>query len=261
MIRTQPAVTLLGRVYPRGLIINASAPDVTYRSDDGTIEGDINLIINRSAIRVSWYTDNYSRDNLWPFWSHADRIATSVVNLIAFRGGWAATTVIDRYEEAGGFSDKIAFVEPAVQGISSLLQSDENLLAAFTILTKRPHLMVVMEDLIATLWSQEHKALNCARCVEAIRSLVADESSNASDQWLALRNALNLDRRYIELIMHGARNSRHGRPSDFSAEDVTEIMRRTWTIIYRYLELQMRECGKLDSTTFPLLHGDDPARA
>jgi hypothetical protein len=248
-----PAVQFFGRVYPAGLTINANAPGVRYLSDDGTITGTIDVAVVDSEISVSWHTSNYDRKNLWPFWAHAQRITVAVVDLIAFRGGYAATVILDRYREDNGFEEGISFAEPAVASLAPVLSDDAGLLAVFDILAGEQHLMVVMEDLIAGLWSQDHKVINCARSVEAIRQLIAGYSLEPKKQWPVLNDRLNLAPDYTALIMKHSHDPRHGKRPVSSPQEVTEIMRRTWIIFNRYFEYKLRGEKKLDVSTFPVL--------
>lgn len=250
-----PAVQFFGRVYPAGLTINANAPDVVYRSHDGAINGTIDVVVVNSEVSASWRTSDYDRKNLWPFWAHAQRITVAIVNLIAFRGGFAATVILDRYREENGFEDGISFVEPKVAALSPILESDDGLRSVFSILANEQRLMVVLGDLIAGLWSQDHKVINCARSVEAIRQLVAGYSLTPKQQWPIFNDALNLNRDYVDLIMNHSKDPRHGKKPVSSPEEVTEIMKRTWIIFNRYFEYKLRGEQNLDTSIFPMLSG------
>jgi hypothetical protein len=126
-----------------------------------------------------------------------------------------------------------------------VLKDDAGLLAVFSVMAGEQHLMVVMEDLIAGLWSQDHKVINCARSVEAIRQLVAGYSLAPKQQWPIFNEKLNLDRNYVDLIMEHSKDPRHGKRPSSSPHEVAEIMKRTWIIFNRYFEYKLRGEQKL----------------
>jgi hypothetical protein len=69
----------------------------------------IDVVVTNSEICVSWNTSDYDRGNLWPFYAHARRITVAIVDLIAFREGFAAAVILDRFREDTGFEDGISF--------------------------------------------------------------------------------------------------------------------------------------------------------
>jgi hypothetical protein len=246
-------VQLFGRVYPGGLKINLSAPGITYTADDGTLTGTIDITVRDSAITVDWRLSGYKREQLLPIWTHSKKLTTVLVDLIAYRMGAAAIIILDSYTDDNGFSDNIAIVEPAVAGQSTSFQSDAELLKVFALIASEQPLMLVFEDLISTLSSQDHKAVNCGRCVEAIRQLVAGYHLDAKQQWPIFNKFLNLDRSYPDLIMEHSKDPRHGKQMHVDPVVITEVMRRTWVIIDRFFHFRLGGNSKLDLSKFPIL--------
>jgi hypothetical protein len=247
------AVELFGRVH--GITINASAPGLTFKADDGSISATLDVVISNSSIKVRWFTEDYSRDKLRIVYDCSKKITTALVDLIAFRHGCAASVVIDKYRERGGFEDGISVVQPLLSELSTLINDDNGLHAVFSLLLSEPRLMVVMDDLISGLGSHDHKIINCARSVEAIRQLIGGYSLEPKAQWPVFNDALNLDRSYSDTIMDQSKDPRHGRMVPASDEAVAEIVKRTWNIFYRYFEYKLGGGKKLDPSRFPLLRG------
>jgi hypothetical protein len=221
------AVQIFGRVHPAGLTVDLHAPQIKYSSDDGTLA----------------------------IWAHSRKLATALVDLVVFRMGAAATVIMDRYQDHTGHSDVLSFVEPRVKGISTLLDSDTGLLSVFSVIADEQHLMTVLEDLISGLWSQDHKIVNCARSIEAIRQLIAGYHLEPDAQWPIFRRALNVDRSYLGLIMDLSKSPRHGKKDSAPAHDVDAIMERTWTLIYRFFYYRLGGNTDLDKKRFPVLSG------
>lgn len=246
-------IKLFGKVYPIGFRVNLEAPGITYKADDGTLEGYIDVSVTNSDIVVFWAVNDYKVDTFVSIWTHSKKLATSLVNLIAFRMGAAATVILDRYQIDDGQVQDLALGEPKVAGISQVLDSDEGLYSVFSVMANEQHLMIVLEDLIAGLWSHEHKVINCARSVEAVRQLVAGYDLKSKEQWPIFNDLLNLDRGYSELIMRNSQNPRHGKADFPSKDDVDTIMVRTWKIIDRFFHFRVGGNRKLDIVKYPIL--------
>jgi hypothetical protein len=248
-------VQLLGRVYPAGFTVNLHAPRMKYASDDGALTAEIDVQVTDSDVSVSWTTSDYNRDTLAAIWVHSRKLVTSLVDLIAFRAGAAATVVLDRYKDPTGRIDTLVIGQPQVKGISTLLDSDAGLLSVFGVVAHEPHLMTVLEDLISGLWSQDHKIINCARSVEAIRQLVAGYHLEPNAQWPIFRVALNVERSYLDLIMDYSTDPRHGKKDSAPTNEVNTIMERTWILIDRFFNYRVGGNKRLDESLFPILRG------
>jgi hypothetical protein len=248
-------VQVLGRVYPAGLKINLSAPGITHTADDRTLTGKIDITVVDSVVMVEWTVAHYKPELLTAIWMHSKKLSTVLVDLIAFRMGAAAIVVLDSYVDDKGVSDSLALIEPAVAGLSTSFPTDAELLKVFEVIADEQELMLVFEDLIATLSSQDHKAVNCGRCVEAVRQLVAGYGLDAKRQWPIFNDFLNLDRLYIDLIMEHSKDPRHGKQLPVDANIGTEIMQRTWRVIDRFFHFRLLGNKKLDLASFPLLKG------
>ena len=249
-------VSILGRVYPAGYKVQLVHEGTIYKADDGTLSGKVDVRVVNSAIVVRWTLDHeYNKDLLLSIWTHSKRLATGLVDLIAFRQGMAANVVLDRYVEPGGAPQDLAFGEPAVQGLATSLpdNDDKALLAVFRLMADEQQLLLVLEDLITGLSSQDHKAINCARCVEAVRQLLAGYDLTPVQQWPIIRDKLNLGEAYLNLIMSNSLNYRHGKQVPVDPALVTEIMKRTWTVIDRFFHFRLGGNQKLDAAKFPVL--------
>jgi hypothetical protein len=119
---TMEAVQILGRVYLAGLTINLHAPRMKYVSDDGTLTAEIDVQVIDSDVSVSWTTRDYNRNTLPAIWIHSRKLVTSLVDLIAFRIGAAATVILDRYKDHTGHSDTLVIGQPKVKCISTLVR-------------------------------------------------------------------------------------------------------------------------------------------
>lgn len=246
-------VTWTGHVYPSGLTINAAHKGARYTANDGTLDGTLDIVVENSAITVAWEIETYRSDNLLATWIHSRKLVTVLVDLIAFRMGAGATVVLDKYQIDNCAVENISILEAKVAGLVTSFLSDAEFLEVFGIVAKEQHLMVVFEDLISTLSSEEHKAVNCGRCVEAIRQLVAETEADRKKQWLIMQDLLNLDRSYLELITNHSIEPRHGSNAAADPNEIAEVLARTWVIIDRFFHFRRGGNRKLDIVHFPLL--------
>lgn len=242
-----------GHVYPSGLTIDAAHKGIRYSATDGTLAGTIDIAVANSVITVAWESENYRSDYLLATWVHSRKLVTVLVDLIAFRMGVGATVVLDQYQIDNSAVENISILDPNVAGLATSIQSDVDLLEVFGIVTREQHLMVVFEDLISTLSSEEHKAVNCGRCIEAIRRLVAENEPDHKKQWPIMRDMLNLDLSYLLLITNSSIEPRHGGSGAADPKEVAEVLRRTWVIIDRFFHFRKAGSRKLDLVRFPLL--------
>lgn len=246
-------VVWTGHVYPSGLTISIAHTGARYTASDGTLDGMLDIVVEDSAITVAWEIENYSSDNLLATWIHSRKLVTVLVDLVAFKMGAAALVVVDKYQIDGKPAEEINIMEPKVANLATSFASDAELLEVFSIATKEQHLMVVFEDLISTLSSQEHKAVNCGRCVEAIRRLVAENEADPKRQWPIMHHLLNLERSYLDLITNHSKEPRHGKAPVADPDEITEVLTRTWLIIDRFFHFRRGGSVKLDVAQFPLL--------
>lgn len=246
---------VLGRVHPQGFTVNIAAPEVTYTADDGTLTGRMEIRVIDSAISVKWTLNRYAPDQLFHVWRHSQRVVTGMVDLIALRLGVAAVVVLDRYRDNQGREELITLGEPAVKGLITSLANEADIEKVFALLADEQELLLVVEDLITGLGSQDHKTINCARCVEAVRQLIAGYDLEPKQQWPIIHENLNLDANYLKLITDHSKDHRHGKQTPVDPTIVVEIMRRTWIVIDRFIHFRLGRNGRLDLREFPLLTG------
>jgi hypothetical protein len=112
-----------------------------------------------------------------------------------------------------------------------------------------------LEDLITSITLPHHAPVDCARAVERLRNLIATPGATISQAWHEMRNALRLDRSFLKLITDTSAAPRHGDPSYIPGTITTEIVRRSWIIMDRFLQYRKRGNNPLPATDFPVLKG------
>ena len=116
-----------------------------------------------------------------------------------------------------------------------------------------PALFQALDDLIVSITLPHHSTVNCARAIEGLRHLIAAPDATVSQAWEQMRNALQLDRSFLQLITDTSAAPRHGNRIHISGSITTEIVRRSWLIMDRFLEYRKRGNTPLPATDFPTL--------
>jgi len=73
------------------------------------------------------------------------------------------------------------------------------------------------------------------------------------EQWAKMRSALNLTEEYLKYITDLSKGPRHGERTRIEGESTTEITRRSWIIMNRFIEYRKRGNQDLPTSDFPLL--------
>jgi hypothetical protein len=97
--------------------------------------------------------------------------------------------------------------------------------------------------------------INCARAIEGIRHIIAGQGTEAKAAWPIMREALNMDKSYLDLITDNSIPRRHGQLKPVEENTIQEILRRSWTIMDRFFHYRLQGDTPLSIDRFPLLSG------
>ena len=96
---------------------------------------------------------------------------------------------------------------------------------------------------------------HCARAIDTLRVLSAPAKANKKRGWEILQRNLQVSEEYVKLLSVETRASRRGDHQAVSGEMTSEISKRAWTIMNRYLEYRKRGDQPLPLDLFPPLTG------
>lgn len=71
--------------------------------------------------------------------------------------------------------------------------------------------------------------------------------------WSAMRQNLNIDVGYLSFITDESKGPRHGNRTGIKQTAFREVIRRSWSIMDRFLEYKKRGDKQLPLADFPLL--------
>jgi len=110
----------------------------------------------------------------------------------------------------------------------------------YDIVLSDPWLALALNDLVSALALPHVSAVVCGRAMDSIKHLIATAGSSASRAWRQMRDALQIDEAYLKFITDTSAGPRHARPIVVPGDIQKEVIRRSWIIMDRYLELQKK---------------------
>jgi hypothetical protein len=114
-------------------------------------------------------------------------------------------------------------------------------------------IVFAFRDLIEAITLPHRAPVSCARAIEGLRNVIAGSGLARGQAWGEFNRVLQLDPAYTKLITTNSAGTRHGDHERISGAITTEITRRAWVIMNRFLEYRLRGDKPLDAKEFPLL--------
>ena len=254
-------VQFLGQVLP--ICSNVSVhPDVTvdWNEPETGLEIKFGFEIKNSEIKVNCDLNRFEAGDFTPLYMRVHDMVQASVNLVAFAGGLGCAVSLHTLILPDGTSAPILLRDPNLPFLCTAFainseSPDAN--AAFdkvyNLVLQEPDLFMALNELIAAITLPHISVVNCARSVEGIRHMISPPGTPTKDTWKIMRDNLQLDRSYIEVITSTSTGPRHGDRTHIPGSITTTICERSWTIMNRFLEYRKRGNHKLPVSEFPLL--------
>ena len=183
-------------------------------------------------------------------------------NAVSFSMAIGLTITFDSCQAPDGRTGPVQHITNSLIGICSAFtfppkNSSQN--AEFhkvlNAMVTEPNLAASMTDLSETLVHWHHTPTNCGRVLDSLRKAVAPAVKPIKG-WAILQAIVNADDAYMKFVSDKSTDPRHGdRTAGTSAQDVIEIMRRTWEVTNRFIEYRKRGSQPLSLNEFPMLRG------
>ena len=251
-----PKVTILGRVFPAYYQISFSKNSVDWLWPQEDLSLHFDVVIENSIVTIECILDKFKAEYTVEIYRRGFDIARSAVNLASFGSGIGFSVIFEKFD-INGRETMFAPQDPSLALLcnSFSLESQPGKASygeMWNLVVTDPALFQALDDLIVSITVPHHASVNCARAIEGLRHLIAP-GATASQAWEQMRNALRLDRNFIQLITDTSTAPRHGDRSHISGVTTTEIVRRSWLIMDRFFEYRKRGNSPLPATDFPLL--------
>jgi hypothetical protein len=179
-------------------------------------------------------------------------LCRAVVNLQACREGVGLTVILDKFINPHGIARMLLRRDGALSHLCTAIHNDDEFHQVFEIVVADEVLIRHLSDLIVAVTLPQEAVVNCARVVEGIKALITPTADGRTG-WEGMHDALNVEKDYLTLITETSRKPRHGRHERIGGVLVTEVVRRSWSIMNRFLEYQKRGNVNLPLSEFPTL--------
>jgi hypothetical protein len=134
------------------------------------------------------------------------------------------------------------------------MQEKKDLAEILGLVMREPALFMALNDLIHAVSTPHMTPANCGRVVDGLRKLVAP-NMDPKQGWPIFQKTINADELYLTFISEHSKEPRHGGHVRIDGPTTTEIARRTWAIMNRFLEFRKRGNLPLPLADFPVLRG------
>jgi hypothetical protein len=247
-------IHLLGRVLPEPFSVTVSfQPTVKWEAEDIGMTFEFVCHIKNSTIDVECRLPKY-RDEYFPMiYMRALDLCRAQVDLIAFKNGIGLTVLLDSFSNPAQVITPIVPKDDRLAAICSAFTLDQGFDEVCANVLQSIPVFMALRDLISSITVPHDSLVNCARAMDRLKHLVASPQANDKQAWAQLREALRLDEQYLKFITESSKNPRHGRPGHTPGSITTEVTRRAWTIMNRYLEYVKRGSNVLPEIEFPVL--------
>jgi hypothetical protein len=251
-----PTVELTGKVLPSVMNIAVNdIPPVNWTAAEIGLTMCFALRIENSTVSVKCKLNRFNDADIHPIYIRALDLARGAVDLVAFAAGVGLTVTLDTFINPDGGSTPILLKDDRLSTLCTAFRinaPDGAFVHVLTLVLKEPSLFMALNDLITAITLPHHAPTNCARAIERLRNLIAPNRSRKNG-WSDLRQSLQIDRNYLEFITTHSEGPRHGDPTHIPGTVTTEVTRRSWVIMNRFLEFRKRGGSPLSISEFPML--------
>jgi hypothetical protein len=249
-------ISFSGRVHPSGT--NISVIDdrfIDFKEDQGTFAMLARLNVTNAKITVDCYistlVENYASKALIVVYN----VLRARIGLLSFLMGAGTLILIDKRTDVSGETVDIGFGSPELSSLCTSFTATTNYAELQSMAETEPSLGLALDDLILAIALPNHAPVNCARAVEGIRNLIAGDDTPEDVAWPKMREALNVDRAYVQCISNLSKDHRHAKRVIIAEDKQNTALSHSWTLMDRYFHLRLRNLARLPVDEFPILVG------
>ena len=247
-------VRFLGKILPEPVKMTVHVPALNWTWQEQKLELTFRIRIENSNVTVECELEQYEPIYFTELYKRASDLTSASANLAAFATGYGVVVILETFIDAAGTQSQIVLFDPSLSplctayGLEDARQGDFS--AVFNMVLTEPSLFRALNDLIAAITFPHCSTVNCGRVIDSIRRMISPNLDGAA-AWRAMHHALNVSRRYQEWISKQSTGPRHADPAFVPGTVTTEITRRTWVIMDRFLEYRKRGNQSLTAPDFP----------
>jgi len=247
-------IHFLGRSMPSGFNLTLSQ-ELSFRWHHSVvgITALITLNMKNSDIDIRFDTETFKEEDYAHYLVRATDLARDAVDLVAFAGGLAATSVLETFVWPNGKTEQLTPHDDRLRAVCTSFNLTDNYPAVLNLVSQDFELAMALRDLIDALSISHLAPINCGRVLDGIKRMISPNTKNPKAAWRAMQAALNISPEYQRWITDISANPRHADRSYISAPATNELLKRTWTIMNRFIEYRKRANAPLTAPEFPIL--------
>ena len=260
-----PKVKFLGKILPE--IFNITIvynPSIKWKAEKIGFDLTFTYKIENSIIEIECDLEKWQPEYLGDVYKRAYDIIRTGVSLITFSTGNVLQIYLDRFVNPDGQETPLAIMNPELPALCTSFSLSKNIEdkntafdSIFNIVLSDPAIFLALSDLCVAISVHDQTTTGCARALEGIRLLIWGYDTPTDKEripsWKKLQETLRVSEQYLKLITENSIGSRHGSRKFIPGTTTTEIVKRSWIIMNRYLELRLRKIEQLPLAEFPLL--------
>ena len=246
-----PIVHFTGYVEPRN--VKASAGPFTVEEKDKTTDTPVRFTVNIADGHVGIECEllKFEDEFLSTLSNRATELARIALDMMTFQMGYGFSLFIDKFYDDVGKEQILMIKNPFLEGLCSAY-SETNFKDFLDLIVFDTNLFMALNDLVIAATVGRQAATNCARAMDAIKHMISPgEKDNIG--WVAMRAKLNIGETYLRYITDFSKDHRHGNRTWHASDPVEEVLRRSWTIMDRYLIFRRWNFFQLALDAFPIL--------
>jgi hypothetical protein len=184
--------------------------------------------------------------------------ASAQIDLIGFCLGRAFDIVFGEIIDINGKCLRLSQEIPYLIGLCKSFTIDASpnskLNQLFSnVLYSDPNIFLALSELRMSIRYPGQALHSCQRAIERIRNSISLNDNNTNRAWKVLRDSLQIERSYLDYICDASKPHRHGHLEYVDGATMTELKKRSWIVMDRFLEYKLRGSVALPLTGFPKL--------
>jgi hypothetical protein len=261
-ISNMPTVHFSGKILPAVVEISMdSIPELDWVEIPINLKMHFTISIVKSTVDVKIDCNIYRQEDFGQLYNRAFDLARGCVDTLAFATGYGLTVYFESFTAPDETVNPFFGQNPALAAYCTffkypIVTQDDRLAlnGALKIVLSEPPIFMALNDLIQANTVPHLVPVNCGRVLDGLRKLVVP-GVDPKQGWPTFQTTVNADGAYLVYISDHSKNPRHGDREFISGTIASEVLKRTWIIMNRFLEYRKRGNQPLPLAEFPLLQG------
>jgi hypothetical protein len=248
-------IRFLGQVLPTTLKVTVqNHPTIRWNATEHNTIVHFDIKIADSEVTVDCHMNNFEeRKHYIDLYLRSLDYVYAVLDVLSFSTGKYHRLIIDRWIKPNGDRKDIYdmfFNAPEFNSAATTDPTDFG--RVLSIVSVEHHLRMALRDLISGTMESHVSPVDFGRVVESLRHLISP-NLDRKEGWARLLTTLRVERAFIQPITDTSTAPRHGDFSRIIGDVTTDIAKRTWILMNRYLEYRKAGNQPLPPELFPVL--------